>query len=320
MVSTRPKILVTGASGFIGKEIVNALLCKNELQKVAIAVRQKTHYCNERVLTHVTGDLDHNYNWSFELNNIFAVVHCAARVHMMSDKSYNPLEDFRRVNVQNTLNLASQAAAAGVKRFVFISSIKVNGEKTNLGKPFSENDEPAPIDAYGISKMEAEQGLQIIARQTKMEVVIIRPPLVYGPGVKANFLNLVKLVNSGIPLPLGSINNKRSLIGLDNLVDLVLTCIHHPNAANETFLASDGEDISTTELLQRISKSMGRKSRLIPIPAYWLHRTANMIGQKDISKRLCDSLQINIEKSQNLLEWEPPLSLNEGLDKVIKGL
>lgn len=320
MVSPKPKILVTGASGFVGKQIVNCLLSKDEKQTVAITVRKNCSHWKERVLSYLTGDLDPNYDWSSELNNITTLVHCAARVHMMAEKSCNPLEDFRRVNVDSTLNLARQAAEAGVKRFIFLSSIKVNGETTNLRKPFTEDDIPAPVDAYGISKLEAERGLNSIACETQMEVVIIRPPLVYGPGVKANFSNLIKLVKTGVPLPLGAIKNKRSFVALENLVDLVITCIHHPNAANEIFLVSDGEDISTTELLKRISKSIGQSNRLIPIPSNWLQNAAILFGKKDIAIRLLSSLQVDNEKSRILLEWEPPLSLDEGLNKVIESL
>lgn len=189
------------------------------------------------------------------------VIHSAARVHVMDEQSADPLAEFRKMNVDGTLNLARQAAAAGVRRFIFISSIKVNGEGTVLGKPYTAMDTPSPQDPYGISKMEAEQGLRQIAQDTGMEVVIIRPVLVYGPGVKANFRSMVNWMNKGVPLPLGSIYNKRSMVALDNLVDLVVTCIDHPAAANQTFLESDGEDLSTTEMLRRIIGSLPGQSR-----------------------------------------------------------
>jgi UDP-glucose 4-epimerase len=243
-------------------------------------------------------------------------MHCAARVHVMAESVADPLAEFRRVNVQGTLNLARQAAAAGVRRFVFVSSIKVNGEATQLGRPFMADDAPAPLDAYGVSKMEAEQGLLETARQTGMEVVIIRPPLVYGPGVKANFAAMMRWLRCGVPLPLGAIHNQRSLVALDNLVDLIVTCLTHPAAANQTFLVSDGEDVSTTELLRRMGQALGRPARLIPVPVSWLKLAATLVGKPDVAQRLCGSLQVDIEKTRRLLVWTPPISLDEGLRRA----
>jgi UDP-glucose 4-epimerase len=237
----------------------------------------------------------------------------------MSDTATDPLEEFRRVNVQGTLNLARQAAAVGVRRFVFVSSIKVNGESTQLGFPFTADDAPAPLDAYGVSKMEAEQGLRELAAQTGMEVVIIRPPLVYGPGVKANFAAMMRWLRRGVPLPLGAIHNQRSLVALDNLVDLIVTCLTHPAAANQTFLVSDGEDVSTTELLRRMGKAMGHPARLLPVPTGLLKLAATIVGRRDMAQRLCGSLQVDIEKTRRLLDWTPPLSLDQGLRKAAEG-
>jgi UDP-glucose 4-epimerase len=320
MAFPMPEILVTGATGFIGKAVVHRLLTENGLRTVAVAVRRDVEQWIARVVPHVTGDLEPTADWSVALEGILAVVHCAARVHIMVDKSGNPLEEFRRVNVQGTLNLARQSAKAGVKRFVFVSSIKVNGEMTQLGVPFTADDEPAPLDAYGVSKMEAEQGLREIARQTDMEVVIIRPPLVYGPGVKANFAAMMRWLKFGVPLPLGSIHNQRSLVALDNLVDLISTCLSHPAAANQTFLVSDAEDVSTTELLRRMSSSLGWPARLVPVPVAWLKIVAAMAGKQDVARRLCGSLQVDVEKTCRLLDWTPPLSLDEGLKKAAIGL
>src|SRR5690606_37466369 len=214
----------------------------------------------------VTGELSTATNFRSALAGVNVVVHAAARAHIMNEEVVDPLREYRRVNVDGTLNLARQAAAEGVDRFIFVSSIKVNGELSSQPKPFSPNDTPAPEDAYGISKWEAEQGLKTIAKETGMEVVIIRPPLVYGPGVKGSFASMVKLVRKGVPLPLGSIRNRRSLVAVDDLVDVIVTCIDHPAAANQVFMVSDGEGVSTSELLRELGKAMGKPARLVPVP------------------------------------------------------
>ncbi len=238
-------------------------------------------------------------------------------VHVMNDSSSNPLEDFREVNTHGTLNLAQQAADAGVKRFIFISSIKVNGESTELGLPFKSDDHFIPTDPYGLSKYEAEVGLRKIAEKTGMEVVIIRPPLVYGPGVKANFAAMMKWVNKGLPLPFGGIkNNKRSLVSVDNLVDLIITCIDHPKAVNQTFLVSDDEDLSTSQLLSNMASALNVPNRLLPIPASWLSLVAKLLGKPAIAQRLCGSLQVDISKTKKLLNWRPPYSTAECMKKT----
>jgi nucleoside-diphosphate-sugar epimerase len=237
----------------------------------------------------------------------------------MKDVASDPLAEFREINVAGTLNLARQAALHGVKRFIYISSIKVNGEQTAAGHPFTPSDTPNPSGPYGISKFEAEDGLRQIAEQTGMEAVIIRPVLVYGPGVKGNFLSMMRWLRNGIPLPLGAIHNARSLVALDNLIDLIVSCLRHPAAANQTFLVSDGEDLSTTELLKRTAAAMGINVRLIPVPAPIIQAGITLLGNRDIARRLCGSLQVDIGKTRELLNWTPPVAIDEGLRRAAIG-
>ena len=246
------------------------------------------------------------------------MLHSAARVHVMEDTEADPLMAFRAVNVDGTLNLARQAAAAGVKRFVFISSVKVNGESTPPGRSFTEADAPNPQDAYGQSKHEAEQGLRQLSAETGMEVVVTRPPLVYGPGVKANFAALMRAVQRGWPLPLGAVHNQRSLVALDNLVDFIVTCITHPQAANQTFLVSDGQDLSTTELVRGMAQAAGVvPARLLPVPVWALQAGASLLGKGDAVQRLCGNLQVDMSKARSLLGWVPPVSVEEGLRRAM---
>ena len=313
----QPRLLITGANGFVGRALCAEAARRNFV--VHAATRSACDLpCAD--VCHAVGTMDGAADWASALVGVDLAVHLASRVHVMDDTAANPLDEFRRINVQGTLNLARQAAAAGVRRFVFISSVKVNGEATQLGRPFSASDTPAPLNPYGISKMEAEQGLREIAAHTGMEVVIIRPPLVYGPGVKANFAAMMRWLRRGAPLPLGAIHNRRSLVALDNLVDLVVTCLAHPAAANQTFLVSDGEDVSTTELLRRMGKAMQRPAHLIPVPASFLQGTAALLGKRDMAQRLCGSLQVDIQKTRQLLGWSPPLTLDEGLKKAAEGM
>jgi nucleoside-diphosphate-sugar epimerase len=245
------------------------------------------------------------------------VVHLAARVHVMNDAVPDPLAEFRAANVELTVHLARQAAQAGVHRFIFISSVKVNGEETAADRPFTANDTPQPQDPYGVSKMEAEQALRSLAAQIGLEVVIIRPPLVYGPGVKANFAALMRAVQRGWPLPLGTVRNQRSLVALDNLVDFIITCITHPQAANQTFLVSDGQDISTTELVRGMARAAGVPARLLPVPVWVLQAGAALLGKGDAVQRLCGNLQVDISKARRLLGWVPPISVDEGLRRAM---
>jgi nucleoside-diphosphate-sugar epimerase len=304
-------ILVTGASGFVGRALCASLVNRSPFR---ISVQNKSKNELLQNVEAFEASLSPDQDWSHALSGVSVVVHCAARVHVMSDKAANPLLEFRRVNVDGTLNLAHQAAKAGVRRFVFISSIKVNGEYTALGNPFKADQIPTPGDPYGVSKYEAEMGLMELAKETGMEVVIVRPPLVYGPGVKANFLSMMNWLQRGFPLPLGGVTkNRRSFIYIDNLVSLIITCINHPAAANQTFLVSDDEDLSTTLLLGRMAEALGVSSRLIPVPESFIRFGANLIGRSDITQRLCGTLQVDIKKTKDLLGWVPPVIVDEGL-------
>ena len=313
-------ILVTGATGFVGNALVNRLAAERSCKDVVAAVRRNNLSWPEGVRSVQVGDLLPTTDWSAALQGVDAVVHCAARVHVMQDDATDPLSAYREVNVDGTLNLARQAAQAGVRRFVFVSSIKVNGEVTLHGHALSADDEPAPLDPYGLSKLEAEQGLWKIEAQTGMEVVIVRSPLVYGAGVKANFASMMRWVSRGVPLPLGRINNARSMVALDNLVDLLVTCLKHPAAAGQTFLVSDGDDVSTTELLRRTARAMGKKALLLPVPASWFEMVAALLGKRAMAQRLCGSLQVNMDKTRSMLGWVPPLTLDQGLKKAVEGL
>jgi nucleoside-diphosphate-sugar epimerase len=313
-------ILVTGSTGFVGGALVKRLAADRACKGVVAAVRHNADSGYEGVRQVQVGDLLPNTDWGLALQGIDAVVHCAARVHVMQDDATDPLQAYREVNVNGTLNLARQAAQAGVGRFVFVSSIKVNGETTQPGQPLTEDDVPSLLDPYGVSKLEAELGLREIEAQTGMEVVIVRPPLVYGPGVKANFASMIRWVARGIPLPLGAIHNARSMVALDNLVDLLVTCLNHSAAAGQTFLVSDGQDVSTTELLRRTAKAMGKKAWLLPVPSSLLELGAAMLGKRAVAQRLCGSLQVDIEKTRRLLGWSPPLTLDQGLKKAVEGM
>lgn len=273
--------------------------------------------CDLPYETVIVGEVNGKTFWEAALNGVDVVVHCAARVHVRNEDS-DPLAGFREVNVAGTLALARQAAAAGVRRFVFVSSIKVNGESTSPGHPFRVEDSPAPEDAYGISKWEAEQGLTVLSAETGMEVVIIRPPLVYGPGVKGNFATLLQWVNKGAPLPFGAVTeNRRSLVALDNLIDLMVTCTDHPAAAGQVFLVSDGEDVSTAELLRRVGVAIGKPVRLLPVPLWMLKSGVALLGRREQAQRLLGSLQVDISRTRERLGWTPPVSLDEGLRRTV---
>lgn len=310
------KILVTGAGGFVGMAA-----CAELLQYGYQVQGSLRHVESSRLVASVgygiMGDLDAQTSWAEMLKGIDYVLHLAARVHVMDDKCTTLMSDFRRVNVEATINLARQAAAAGVRRFVFMSSIKVNGEITKLGQPFTADEVSKPEDPYALSKYEAEQSLRQIAAETGMEVVIIRPPLVYGPGVKANFATMIRWLLLGVPLPLAAAkNNRRSFVALDNLINLIVTCIHHPAAANQTFLVSDGEDMSTAHLLNQMGRALGQPTRLFYVPLSVLRLGSKLINKFGIYQRLCESLQLDISKNQRLLGWVPPITVEEGLRRT----
>ena len=366
-------ILITGANGFIGRGLCDKLLSDGYQVRGAVRGATQMTALPSGVEGVQVGDIGPETDWSEALSGIEGIVHLAARVHVMDDLADDPLAEFRKVNTAGTLNLAWQAVVAGVKRVVFISSIKVNGEGTGddpqitrirkrgtrdggqttgwvplrermtsmtgmdeslrdwrwipFGKDdllrkewldgreavFSEGDVPCPQDPYAVSKWEAEQGMLAIAEETGLEVVIIRPPLVYGPGVKANFRLLMKWVQRGVPLPLGAVHNKRSFVALDNLVSFIIHCIDHPKAANEVFLISDGEDVSTTELLQKMARAFGKRSFLLPVPVGLMTFVAGLLGKRDVAERLFGSLQVDSFKARDLLGWEPVVSMDEAL-------
>ena len=310
------KILVTGGAGFLGHALVEAVAMLSGANIVAATRSNSVHYSAGVVQTYI-GDLGSYTAWELPLHQIDTVIHTAARVHVMNDCAADPLALFREVNTAGTLNLARQAAEAGVRRFIFISSIKVNGESTPLDRPFRADDPANPSDPYAISKHEAEQGLLKLAKACSMEVVIIRPVLVYGPGVKANFLQLMRLVSKGIPLPFGAIHNARSLVSLDNLVDFIQVCIDHPGAANQTFLVSDGHDLSTTELATGLKAQMPSSGWLIPVPQSLIHLGATLLGRHAAAQRVLGSLRVDITKNRELLGWVPPGSVEEGLRKTV---
>jgi UDP-glucose 4-epimerase len=303
------KALVTGATGFVGTALCARLAdCGHG---VVPAVRSKSGLPHEVVV----GNLDASTDWRPALTGCDAVLHLAARVHVMEDAAQNPLALYRATNTEATLNLARQAAQAGVKRFVFISTIKVNGEGRDA--PYRETDAAAPEDAYAISKWEAEQALQQIAADTGLEVVILRPPLVYGPGVKANFMRLLRTVERGWPLPLGAIRNRRSLLYLGNFVDAIRLCLEHPAAAGQIFLLDDGEPVSTPELIRAVARAMGRSARLLAVPVGMLELAGALLGKRAAVSRLTGSLYVDSSAIRSRLAWTPPYSLQQGLAATV---
>ncbi len=309
-----PNVLVTGANGFIGKALCRRMLAEGWNVRGAIRSSAKKAILPQGVDGVEVGTIDSKTDWRPALEGIDAVVHLVARVHVMDDSTADPITAYRKINVAATKHIAQIAESLKVRRFVYVSSIKVNGE--GRADPYTAEDQPAPVDPYGISKFEAEKELHRIAGNTGLEVVILRPPLVYGPEVKANFLKLIKIVDRGIPLPLARVKNRRSMIYLKNLVDAILLCTIHPEAAGNTFLISDGKGISTPELIQKISFALGKSSRLFPVPLDILRLLAKMTGRSKTVGRLLDSLSVDTSKIQSELGWGPPFSMEEGLKET----
>lgn len=305
------KVLVTGASGFVGQALMAALT--RARHKVVAAVRDA-----RTADALAVGDIRADTDWRAALTGCDAIVHLAARVHVMQDTAADPLALYRATNTHATLNLARQAVQIGVKRLVFISTIKVNGEGRDV--PYRETDPPAPEDAYAVSKWEAEQGLWKIARETGLEVVILRPPLVYGPGVKANFRRLLDMVARGWPLPLGAIDNRRSLLYLGNFVDAIRLCVEHPAAAGQTFLLDDGEPVSTPQLVMAVARAMGRQARLLPVPVGILEFAGALFGKRAAVARLSGSLYVDSSAIRLRLGWTPPYSMQQGLAATVAAL
>lgn len=303
------KVLVTGATGFIGSALCGQLRAAGHT--IIAAVRRSSGSPDEVAI----GEMNSFTNWRSVLAGCDTVIHLAARVHVMNDSTENPLALYRATNTEATLNLARQASHAGVKRFVFISTIKVNGEGRDAA--YRETDVPAPEDAYAISKWEAEQGLQRIAQETGLEVVILRPPLVYGPEVKANFLRLMKAIQRGWPLPLGAIHNRRSLLYLGNFVDAIRLCVEHPTAAGQTFLLDDGQAVSTPELIRAVARAMGRPARLLAVPVGVLAFMGALLGKRAAVARLTGSLHVDSSAIRSRLGWTPPYSMDAGLAATV---
>ena len=308
------RVLVTGANGFVGGALV-ARLADSGCQVPVAGCRRDSVVPKGAVLALIPS-LGPDADWSDALHGAEAVVHAAARVHVIDESAGDMLSAYRHVNVEGTLALARQAALSGVRRFIFVSSVKVNGERTAPSAAFTEADAPAPEDLYGLSKAEAEAGLFALGCEMGMEIVVVRPPLVHGPGVGGNFGRLLRWVERGVPLPLGSVDNRRSLVGLDNLVDLLVRCIHHPAAVDQTFLVSDGEDLSTADLIRQLARAMGKSPRLLPVPVSLLRLTARMIGKSSEVDRLVGSLRVDSAYTRERLGWIPPASLQAGLRKT----
>ena len=309
------QVLVTGATGFIGRHVCQALLLDGH-QVTAVARRPDHPDVPPGASCHVVPDIGPETEWGKALSGIDAVVHLAARVHVINEDLPDPLYEYCRVNADGTACLAKAAAAAGVRRFVFVSTVKVMGERTS-GRPFVETDTPEPKDAYGLSKWAAEKALLEAAGQGLLEPVILRPPLVYGPGVGGNFLSLLKLCQKAPPLPLMTVNNRRSFLYVGNLVDAVLRCLNPDNkAAGQTYFVRDGEDLSTPALIRHVARALGRPALLFPAPKSLIRLAGLLMGKSEAVRRMLDSLQIDDEKIRRQLGWTPPWDVVQGLKET----
>ena len=310
------KVVVTGGSGFVGAAVLARLVAEGH---EAFASVRRPPAAPLPGVSYVAGaDLMSEAGWDNAVRGADAVIHTAARVHVMRDRAADPLAEFRLANVEGTLRAARAAAGAGVRRFVFLSSIKVNGESTQPGAPFRADDAPAPVDPYGISKQEAEARLLDLARHSAMEVAVVRPPLVYGPGVKANFRTMMRLLRRHVPLPLGSVRARRSLVAVENLADLLLLCLVHPAATGRVLLVSDGEDLSVSEMLRRLAAALGVRPLLVPVPAFAIELAAHVAGRSAVAQRLLRPLQVDIEPTRRLLGWAPPFGVTESFERTAR--
>ena len=307
--------LVTGAAGFVGRFVCDALTARG--WRVRAALRRPGSAQGPGNESVVVGEVGPGTDWTGALAGVEAVVHLAARVHVMREDAGDPLAEFRRVNTLGTAHLAARAAVAGVRRLVLVSTVKVNGEQTG-GTPFRETDPPAPQDPYAVSKWEAEGSLWEVAGGGRLEGVVVRPPLVYGSGVGGNLRRLLRALDGGWPLPFGAVDNRRSLIGVWNLADLHATTLEHPEAAGETVLAADGEDLSTPGLLRRLARGLGRPARLLPVPVGLLRLAGRVLGRADEVERLCGSLRVDAGKARRVLDWSPPVTVDEGLRRTAR--
>lgn len=309
------RVLITGANGFVGSVLSEQLVTEGFIVRGAYRSKLTADSRPNIIEKTIVGDINSNTDWQKALREVDIVIHLAARVHVMQETETDPLSAFKAVNTQGTINLAEQAANSGIKRLIFLSTIKVNGEQSD--KVYSVSDQINPSDPYALSKWQGEQGLQAIGKKSDMAVVIIRPSLVYGPQVKGNFLRLIKLIQKGLPIPLASVKNKRSMVSIDNLCDLIKTCIQHTKADGEVLLVSDGHDLSTPELIRLIAINLQKPARLLPFPVGWLNFLATLVHKRQVIERLCGSLQVDIEKNQEILNWQPPFTVSEGIRKTV---